>query len=1280
MKLQSSIEFLTTYSFLFLLIGIIISFLFFFSTAPRAVIPGQCISLSGPSCQSIQDYVNVSQHYSLITFSFSNAQPVPINVLSMSVLINNANSILSGCIPNVEYPGGTFTCVAAMSQAPSPGTVVTGFYTINTLYCNSGISSLQNNCTTGANIQYSGSFSTPATTTKPLLFSVLTLLGPQNQQLPAFSTNPLAIPPGFTRIQSGGWSTVSSSYGFGSSAYQGNNFIGVRVSPFTLSTSALSNNNIACSGSYNSLLSMAYSIIYLPPPQTGIGSVSVYANNAIEIYYASNTLVWSNAFGGSGWHGNFGANTYGPSAIVFNPGINYISVVWGHDCGPGVQVVNLAGLPGTPSTVSTTSTSSTSSSSTSLTSTSSTSIATTTSTSSTSTTSTTSTSTTTSIPYIYGVGGSSSATYYASILNGIGVSTWTATNSYPLSIGSQSCTSYNGYIYCVGGYSGGLQSASYYASIGTGGIGTWSSTTAYPIGMETGSCVPANGYIYCVGGSTGGAALSNSYSAAISSGGIGSWTSQNSYPTGASFNSCATNGADIYCVGGSTSGNGAGGTMVSNVYYAPLASGMLGTWTATNSYPVAIATQPCVISNQNIYCISGYLQSTSLTNAVYYAPLYSNGAVGAWTTTNTYPTSLEEFTCVNGPSNAIYCPGGGSQAGVYYATALSQGTTTWTASNSYPISGYYVESATNMATTTVSTTTTSTTTIFTATGGNVVFSGGDEIHTFTSNGVFTVTGNSGNVQVLVVAGGGSGGYSNGGGGGAGGLIYNPSYAVSNQAYAVTVGAGAATGTSSTGAFFGANSLFSTLTAIGGGAGYAGNGGSGGSAYAGQGALPGSGTAGQGNNAGNQGSGSAGGGGGSGAVGSDGVGNVGGAGGAGSSYSISGSSVSYAAGGGGSGLSSGGSGGGSGAGNGATGSGVAGGAATANTGSGGGGGGSAGNGGAGGSGIVIIRFNALGNGTPGVTTSTTTSTTTTTISYIYCVGGQQSSLYNNVYYAPLYSGAIGSWISTNSYPTVIEQNSCSISGGYIYCVAGASPSGTNLVYYAPVYNSGGVGAWTSTNSYPLSAYGLGCQISNGHLDCAGGYAGGYLTNTYDVLVYSSGGIGSWSASTALPSATFYNSGGNQCVKSAGYIYCVGGTNGGGSTISYVYSAPLTGTGFGSWSSTTAYPTIITGESCATYAGYIYCVAGNNGASVSNVYYATVSSGAVGTWTATNAYPITNYVLSCTAANSDVYCMGGNNGAYQSATYYAPIYGNGALGSWTSTNAYPLQDGYSVCATS
>jgi hypothetical protein len=239
------------------------------------------------------------------------------------------------------------------------------------------------------------------------------------------------------------------------------------------------------------------------------------------------------------------------------------------------------------------------------------------------------------------------------------------------------------------------------------------------------------------------------------------------------------------------------------------------------------------------------------------------------------------------------------------------------------------------------------------------------------------TGASGvTATYLVVAGGGGGGGGLAGGGGAGGLLTGTASLNPTLSYTVTVGAGGSAGIANTSdGVNGSNSVFNSITSIGGGggasvtsgggtarAGLAGGSGGGSSgATGGSAAAVGAGTSGQGNNGGagiTSGVFGGGGGGGAGAVGATGKNTGTGAGGNGLASSISGSSVTYAGGGGGGSdttAASGGTGGGGNSGAASAGVGVAG---TANTGGGGGGGaggGAGGNGGSGGSGIVIISY-------------------------------------------------------------------------------------------------------------------------------------------------------------------------------------------------------------------------------------------------------------------------------------------------------------------------------------
>lgn len=277
-------------------------------------------------------------------------------------------------------------------------------------------------------------------------------------------------------------------------------------------------------------------------------------------------------------------------------------------------------------------------------------------------------------------------------------------------------------------------------------------------------------------------------------------------------------------------------------------------------------------------------------------------------------------------------------------------------------------------------------------GGTITQTGNVRVHSYTTSGTFTTTANI-TVTCMVVAGGGGGGNDMGGGGGGGGYLANSFLSVPAGTYTVTVGGGGSGAPATNGGTRGSNggnSVFHTLTAIGGGGGASGHrsdttpavsagvGGSGGGS-SGRNNNYALGTAGQGNAGGpSNGEWYSGSGGGSAAAGSA----TPGAGGAGTENNILGTSYYWAAGGGGSGYSSnggaggiGGGGGGAGPSGGAAGgsalnpamagqsgqTSTIGGAAGTNTGSGGGGGAhfnSNNNGGNGGSGIVVIRV-ALG---------------------------------------------------------------------------------------------------------------------------------------------------------------------------------------------------------------------------------------------------------------------------------------------------------------------------------
>ena len=205
------------------------------------------------------------------------------------------------------------------------------------------------------------------------------------------------------------------------------------------------------------------------------------------------------------------------------------------------------------------------------------------------------------------------------------LNSWSSTTSYPTGIAStgiasQSCATNSGFIYCVGGTSPSPTSAVYFAPITSSGVGPWT-LSAFPYGapavptgvpIERESCVTNSGFIYCVGGFDGSMVVSDVFFAPISSSGVGPWASTTPYgsaptvPAGVPIaeQSCVTDSGFIYCVGGGTN----------LVFFAPISSSGVGTWTSTNSYPFPIFEQSCVTRASLIYCVGG----NSGTSAVFF--------------------------------------------------------------------------------------------------------------------------------------------------------------------------------------------------------------------------------------------------------------------------------------------------------------------------------------------------------------------------------------------------------------------------------------------------------------------------------------------------------------------------------------------------------------------------------------------------------------------------------------------------------------------------------------
>ena len=345
MRAQSSIEFLTTYGFMFIIIGIVISVLAFISVSPITYSASQCNAFSGPSCVTAQLYSNTSQHYSLVTLVLTNSEAVPVNISNISVSIRGISST-GTCTPLYLVPGQSAVCVAKLGFAPSLGTYLQGFYALNGKYCNAGISGLASSNCTYSNISYSGSFEAAAEPKEYVAISMLALQSNKTMQLPPYRTSPVT-PSGYPVIQNGYFATNITNgileYAFGTPGYLGNVYLGEKVVPFPQSVSSLNNAHVDCGSPYNSTFSAFATTLYMPKPY--VLNVSIVTDDAMEVYYKPQTsTTWSSVFSGAAWHGQ-GATQYTNNDVIVSGGTLYnIEILWSNVCGPGVQVLKISNM------------------------------------------------------------------------------------------------------------------------------------------------------------------------------------------------------------------------------------------------------------------------------------------------------------------------------------------------------------------------------------------------------------------------------------------------------------------------------------------------------------------------------------------------------------------------------------------------------------------------------------------------------------------------------------------------------------------------------------------------------------------------------------------------------------------------------------------------------------------------------------------------------------------------------------------------------------------------
>ncbi len=184
MKLQSAIEFLSTYGFMFLLVIMILALIFYFIAPVQNAQQNQCTIFGSLVCNFVIYHTQQPTSNANVIFSVSNSGSAPVNILVANVILNS-KTFTGSCNPTLLSPGASSICNAITTPYEPVGTQMHGYISITLNYCNSQVSQFGNslsqaNCTytpltyTGEFFSYSSlvtanSVSTTSTSTLPPL-------------------------------------------------------------------------------------------------------------------------------------------------------------------------------------------------------------------------------------------------------------------------------------------------------------------------------------------------------------------------------------------------------------------------------------------------------------------------------------------------------------------------------------------------------------------------------------------------------------------------------------------------------------------------------------------------------------------------------------------------------------------------------------------------------------------------------------------------------------------------------------------------------------------------------------------------------------------------------------------------------------------------------------------------------------------------------------------------------------------------------------------------------
>lgn len=290
--------------------------------------------------------------------------------------------------------------------------------------------------------------------------------------------------------------------------------------------------------------------------------------------------------------------------------------------------------------------------------------------------------------------------------------------------------------------------------------------------------------------------------------------------------------------------------------------------------------------------------------------------------------------------------------------------------------------------------------------------------------------------------------------------------------------------------------------------------------------------------------------------------------------------------------------------------------------------------------------------------------------------------NTIQYASFNNdGTLGSW-TTNPTPYVnaISNQPAVAYNGRVYVRGFNGGGSSNRVYSAPVNNDGTLGSWTweggaSNNSPVTSAYGNMLAYNN-YLYIIGGRDGTtYLNNVQYAPINSDGSLGTWGQTSAMNTARA--SFGSVIIN--GYMYSIGGETSNGVYTATNESAKINADGtLSAWTNNTSSAVTTAGGGITSWNDNIYVITGrHNGTRGKQVIFHKVRSGGGGGSTAGSTTNATSFAGPYAngwsrgqvfTSNGYLYAIGGYSGTgptTSGTTWYAPLNNDGSVGSWTQT---------------